>query len=68
MRPFWIKTGPKFNMNWPRPIHIEEDDHVIMETDWGDVLTSQGMLVTTRSWEEAREDPLLEPAEGARPC
>lgn len=55
-------------MNWPRPIHIEEDDHVIMETDWGDVLTSQGMLVTTRSWEEAREDPLLEPAEGARPC
>ena len=30
--------------------------------------TSQGMLVTTRSWEEAREDLPLEPAEGPRPC
>lgn len=33
--------------------------------DWSDVVTSQGMLTSPRSWDSLRSDPPQEPPEGA---
>lgn len=51
-------------------VHTQrEDSHVKMEAEIGVTLpqakVSQGLLATTRSWEETRKNPSLEPSEKA---